>query len=503
MRRAFAVGLSGMALFMAGPVLLAGCAIGPSYERPATPEPTRYYPLDAASAESIADLPWWSVFQDPVLASLVSEAIRENDDLRVATSRVEQARAIAGVTRSPLFPQLGYDAQAGRGRSSSLTSPSPGASQTQSFFLGALNASWELDIWGRIRREAESAIEQLLATEAFRRAVLLSVVTDVAGTYLQLRELDLELEITRRNSRSFQETLSLFERRFQRGAASKLEVTRAQAALYDATARAPQIERDIVAAENVLAVLLGRPPGPIPRGSALAEQLYPPEVPAGLPSELLERRPDIVQAEREMAAANALIGAALGDFFPRLGLTALFGKESTALGDIVSAGAGIWSVGATLSGPLFRGGQVWYTYQLRKEQLSERIASYEKAVLDGFRDVSNALTAREQLALARTEQAKAVEALGESVRLARVRYEGGLSSYFEVLDAQQQLFPAELRLAQLELGRQLAIVSLYRALGGGWNLPDAQWATPPSSSTTTTTPPPTPSPAPTTVPGTP
>jgi len=474
----------GLAASVASVALLGACAIGPDYSRPGTPETTSYYPQPSASPESIADLPWWSLFQDPVLVSLVEEAIRENHDLRAATARVEQARAIAGVTRSPLFPQLGYDAAAARGRASVFTTPIPGASQTQSFFLGALNATWELDIWGRIRRETESAVEQLLATEAFRRAVLLSVVTDVATAYLQLRELDLELEITRRNMLSFEETSTLFRRRFERGVASKLEVTRAQAALYDATAREPQIERDIVAVENVLAVLLGRPPGPIPRGAALLEQRYPPEVPEGLPSQLLERRPDILQAEHELAAANALIGAALADFFPRLGLTALYGKESTALGDIVSAGAGIWSVGATLSGPLFRGGQVWYTYQLRKDQLVEQIARYERSVLDGFRDVSNALTARDQLARAQAEQAKAVFALTESVRLARIRYDGGLSSYFEVLDAQQQLFPAELRLAQLELGRQAAIVALYRALGGGWNLADAQWQPAPGAAPT-------------------
>lgn len=470
--------------------LIAGCAIGPDYQRPETPGTPAYYPSTAATPESIADLPWWSVFRDPVLVTLIEDAIRENNDLKVAAARVEQARAVAGVTRSPLFPQIGYDAQAARARSSPLTTPIVGASQTQNFFLGALNATWELDIWGRIRRETESAVEQLLATEAFHRAVLLSVVTDVATAYLGLRELDLELEITRRNIVSFRETLDLFQRRFERGAASKLEVTRAEAALYDATAREPQIERDIVAAENVLAILLGRPPGPIPRGESLVDQTYPPEVPAGLPSQLLERRPDILLAEHQVAAANALIGAALADFFPRLGLTALYGKQSTALGDIASAGAGFWSVGATLSGPLFRGGQVYYTYQLRKEQLAEQIGSYESAVLNGFRDVSDALTSGEKLTLAQAEEAKVVHALTESVRLARVRYEGGLSSYFEVLDAQQQLFPAELRLAQIEVGRQRAIVSLYRALGGGWNLADAEWttATPPG----TTPPPPAP-----------
>jgi multidrug efflux system outer membrane protein len=457
-------------------IALAGCAIGPNYERPAIGSPDAHRgALDPAETASIADLAWWDVFEDPVLRELVIEAIRSGRDLRVAAARVEQASAQVGVSRSELLPQIGYDGSAGREQLSDFLTPTPNRSRTGELFVGTVNLAWEIDVWGRIRRATEASRAELYREEAFRRGVLLSLVSAVAQTYFELRELDLELEIAVRTVSTFRETRDLFQRQFDGGVASKLEVQRAEAALAQTEAQVPELERLIVERENALCVLLGRHPGPIPRGAALEAIAEPPEVPAGVPSTLLERRPDVVAAEQAVVATNARIGQSIADFFPRIGLTAAYGSQSLELREFAAAGSSIWSLAAVAAGPLFQGGNLYYRWRFSKEAFAEAVSAYEQSVLVAFQEVSNTLTAREKLALARADQARAVAALQESVRLSLVRYRGGLSNYVEVLDSQQQLFPAENALARIELARRVALVQLYRALGGGWGVPEEQW----------------------------
>ena len=450
--------------------LLAGaCAIGPNYHRPAlpTPETFRDRPVETTS---IADLPWFEVFHDDVLAALVRESLVANRDLQVAVARVEQARDLAAVTRSALFPAAGYEADAARGKGTTLGQPNTtSGGNTANSFLAALNFAWEIDVWGRIRRSTEAARAQMLATEAFRRAVVLSLVTDVTRVYFELRELDYELEIANASVAAYQETYDLFQRQYLGGVASKLDPLRAEAALAQAAASIPDIENRIVAAENQLSVLLGRPAGPIERGAALTDQVTPPEVPVGVPAQLLERRPDLVQAEQNLVAANAQIGVAMADFFPRIGLTGLYGSSSAELSTWLAAGTGIWGIAASAAGPIFTFGQTWYNWRATQQNRDAARFAYEQTVLIALGEVSDALTARDRLAERIVDQERAVTALRESVRIAKARYVGGLSRYFEVLDALQQLYPAEYAMSQTRRDQLLAVVALYRALGGGWS----------------------------------
>jgi len=305
--------------------------------------------------------------------------------------------------------------------------------------------------------------------------VMLSVVTGVAQSYLTLIELDRELEIARDTAKSFQDTLDLFTRRFRGGVGNLLQVSRAEAALASTLAQIPDLESRIVAQENAICVLLGRNPGPIPRGRALVEHPAPPAVPPGLPSSLLERRPDVVEAEHVIASANAEIGVAIANFFPRIGLTALYGGQSTQLSDIVKNNFSIWNVAGNAAGPLFQGFALLEQYRSQVAGWEQTVAQYEQTVLTAFAEVSNALTAQTKLAEALAAQQRAVGAYQESVRLSLVRYNSGLASYFEVLEAQQQLYPAELALSQLQRDQLVTVVTLYRALGGGWQLADDQW----------------------------
>lgn len=444
---------------------LAGCAVGPRYERPDGVAPATYR-ATAEDPASIADLPWFEVFRDEALRRHVEEALLGNRDLLAAASRVEQARGLAAVQRGELFPQAGFEFDAVRESGTTFGAPTPG-DRTQSNYLGVLNAAWELDVWGRIRRATEAARAELLATEAFRRGVVLSLVTGVAQAYFELREFDLEREITLRTIESFRETRDLFERQFRGGVTSKLDYLRGEAALAQASAALPDLERRIIAKENELSVLLGRPAGEIARGAALVAQELPPEVPAGIPSQLLERRPDVLQAEQILHAETARIGEAFANFFPRIGLTAAAGRTSGEL-DSVLSGPSFWTLAGSAVGPLFTFGRTWYGWRSAEAAAQAALYDYEQSVLFALADVSNALTAREKLEDVRIEQERAVDALGESLRIARIRYVGGLASYIEVLDAQQQLFPAELDLARTRRDELLAVVALYRALGGGW-----------------------------------
>ena len=458
---------------------LAGCAVGPNYRRPETASPDAFRGQEGPTeVASLADLPWWEVFQDPVLQGLIHQALTGDYELQTAAQRVEQARSLVGVERSPLFPQVGYEADAARGKNAFLGTLTPG-SGTGNNFLAALNASWEIDLWGRIRRSTEAARAEFLGSEAFRRGVWLSLVSNVAQAYFELCELDLELEIARHTVESFQETQRLFDRQYRGGVASRLQPLRAEAALAQAAAAIPSLEAQIVAKENELSVLLGRAPGPIPRGATLVEQSVPPEVPAGLPASLLERRPDLVESEQTLAAANARVGVTIAEFLPRIGLTAVYGSVSPELHNLLEKGTNVWFIAAQAAGPIFQGGRHYYSYRAAKAQWEQARLQYQQNVLIALGEVSNALVARQKLAEVRDQEARQVEALQESVRLSRVRYLGGLASYIEVLDAQLQLFPAENALAQAERDLRLTTVQLYKALGGGWWLDPASPSGPP------------------------
>jgi multidrug efflux system outer membrane protein len=449
-------------------LVLSGCAIGPDYERPELPTTDTFRSQDLAETASLADLPWWEVFQDEALGGLIREALERNLDLRQAVANVERARYVAAVARSEFFPQLGYEADAAVGGDTFLGTSTPGSGFGDSY-LALANLAWEIDVWGRIRRSSEAARADLLATEAFRRGVVLSLVAGVAQAYFELRELDLELEIARATVASFQETLDIFERQFRGGVASRLDPLRAEAALAQVAASVPDLERRIFAKENELSVLTGWPPGEVARGAALVEQALPPEVPAGVPSDLLARRPDLVLVEQNLVAENALVGVALSDFFPRIGLTAFAGSASSDLADLLTSGTGFWSLAGAAAGRVFTFGRNLYTYRAQRAVVEAAVARYEQALLVALREVSDALVAREKLEGVRAEQERAVAALREALRIARIRYLGGLASYLEVLDAQQQLFPAENELARTRRDQLLVVVALYRTLGGGWS----------------------------------
>jgi multidrug efflux system outer membrane protein len=447
--------------------------VGPNYVRPPVTSPEDYRGQVAPhEATSLADLPWWEVFDDEVLQQLILEALEANYDLKVAVSRVEQAHAQVGVAQSPFYPQIGYQVRASQQHDPKFKQQS---STSFDLLYGAFSLAWELDVWGRIRRSNEAAQEALLATDEFRRGVLLSLATGVAQAYLTLLELDRELEIANATAESFQETLDLFTRRYQGGVGDKLQVARAEAALALTLAQIPDLERLIVIQENALCVLLGRNPGPIPRGTPLAERPGPPATPPGLPSALLERRPDVLQAEHQIASSNALIGVAVANFFPQIGLTALYGGQSTDLGNIVKHNFSVWNVAGNAAGPLFQGFALLEQYRSQVAGWEETKAQYEQTVLNAFAEVSNTLTAQTKFADEIAAQDRAVKAYQESVRLSLLRYNSGLAGYYEVLEAQQQLFPAEIGLAQLQLSQLLTTVTLYRALGGGWQLTDEEW----------------------------
>ena len=457
--------------------LLGGCAIGPNYKRPAVAEPQTFRGQAMAEAASLADAPWWEVFQDPILKTLIQEALRNNYDVRIAAARVQEARANFRVSRSDLYPSLDYGAGVSRSKITPGVAGSPGgpAPNATNFYYGALTASWEVDIWGRIRRSNEAAWATFLATEDARRGVWLTLVSDLAQAYFELLALDVRLQIARNSTDAYQRTYDLFLDRFNMGAASKLETSRAQGALGEAQANIPQLESDIVAKENQISILLGTTPGPILRGKPMYEQPVVPAVPAGLPSTLLERRPDLRQAEQQLVSANARIGVAKAEFFPKLSLTALFGTASPEVSALTGGSATIWAVAGMFSGPLFNAGRTLGSYRASIAQWEQARLQYEQAVLGALREVSDALTALGKLTDAETGQDTAVKALAEAVEHATDRYRQGLANYFEVLEAQQQLYPAQNTLAQIRLNRLVAYVQLYKRLGGGWSLTDAEW----------------------------
>jgi multidrug efflux system outer membrane protein len=447
-------------------LFLTGCTVGPKYNRPALQSPANFYAERQISTSSEADLAWWDLFKDPVLQSLIREGLKNNYDLQVAVARVEQERALAGVTRSQYFPQVGYGA--------SISGQQAPLVENHTYYAYNFSALWEIDLFGRIRKLNEAQRAVYFASEDARRDVRLLVLSDVAQGYFQLRALDADLEIARRTVQSFQDTLDIFQKKFEGGAASGLEVARAQAALANVAAVIPDLRRQVVAQEVALNLLLGRNPGPIDRGSTLTEQFDPPEVPTGLPSQLLERRPDLHQAEETLIAANANVGVAKANFFPTISLTGVLGGVSPQLSELTGTGKA-WSLAGNLAGPIFTAGRLKNEYRAALAQRDQAKIAFEKTVTQAFGEVSTSLSAHQELAKSYKEQLNSVEAYRESVRLSSIRYDSGLANYLEIIDAQIQMYPAERSAIIYDLGRKVALVNLYRALGGGWNLSDSQW----------------------------
>ncbi len=453
--------------------LLAGCAVGPNYHRPAVavPEQLRGQP-GPAEAASLADQAWWQVFRDDSLKALIDEALRNGYDLRLAAWRVEEARANAGIAGAGYWPQIQVQGDWTRSRQSSF---SGGAPAPHNLYDVSAGLSWEIDLWGRIRRTNEAALAQALASEEARRGVLLSLVSDVATGYFQLRELDEQLAVARRTAEAFQGSYDLFNRRLKAGAASALDTSSAEVSLASASAAVPDLERQIEAQENRLCLLLGRAPGSIGRGAALGDQALPPAVPAGLPADLLRRRPDLRQTEQQLVAANANVGIAVANFYPTISLTGAFGGVAPELAGLFGAGRS-WSLGGGLLSPVLQGRRLEAQHRVAVAQWEEAKVQYERSVNTAFAEVATALVAYQKLAGVESEQARAVTVNREAVRLSNQRYLAGRSDYLEVLQAEQQQFAAENAVAQTHFNRLASLVQLYKALGGGWQLSDQQWA---------------------------
>jgi outer membrane protein, multidrug efflux system len=449
--------------------LAAGCAVGPNYHRPVVQTPPTYRDLREnrqaqAQAASFADLPWWQVFQDPQLQDLIRTALKQNYDMQLATERISAARAQLAITRSSLFPQVQGNGNFVGGK--------------QQFFPAKSNilelsadAAFQLDFFGELRRATEAARAQLLATEEAQHTVMLTLVSDVASDYFTLLQLDLELQITRDTVKTQEDSVKLTSFRLEHGVATKIDVLQAQQVLDTANTQVPDLERQIGQEEDAISILLGNYPASVPRGRPLAEQALPPDVPPGLPSSLLERRPDIREAEQTLVAANAEIGVAKAEFFPQISLTGsgggAFGRSSL-FSSLMSSQNGIWSYGVQVSQPIFTGGALRGKLHLAESQHEQALTAYKQAIQQAFGDVSDALIGYQKYHEVRVRQEQSVRDLAESVRLSIMRYQGGTTAYLEVLNGQSSLFAAELTLAQARGNEYQSLVQLYRALGGGW-----------------------------------
>ncbi|HVH29846.1 MAG TPA: efflux transporter outer membrane subunit [Vicinamibacterales bacterium] len=461
-----------LALVPALSSLVAGCAVGPNYERPEMPSPPAYRFVEAPQAESMADALWWEVFEDRELQDLIREAISRNLDLQVAYARVEEARARAGIAKSYLYPQI--DGVAGYTARQASNAPGQGdivqgeEDTTHQSGTYGFQLSWELDVFGRLRRQNEAAFALFLATDQARRGVLVTLVGDVATNYFLLRELDLQLEIAQRTLGLNDETVVYFQNRLEGGVSNRLELDRNIANRAQTAAAIPDIEQQIAIVENAVSLLLGRPPGPVKRQSLAPEELFPPPIPPGLPASLLERRPDVVEAEQLLVSANADIGAAKALFFPQLSLTGFFGGVSGDLTTFLGGDGAVWSAGINLFQPLFQAGRIRRNYEAAQAAFTAAAAQYQKAALNAYREVANSLVTIQKLADVRMQRQTGVAALVDASDLARARYDSGLASYLEILNADQQLFEQQLLLAQTRGSELRARAELYRALGGGW-----------------------------------
>jgi multidrug efflux system outer membrane protein len=449
--------------------LISGCTVGPNYHKPVVQTPTVYRELREtqqaqAQAASYADLPWWQVFQDPQLQELIRTALKQNYDLQLAIERINAERAQLAITRSNQFPQVQGSGTFNGGKEQNF--------QTKFNFLSlAADAAFQVDLFGRLRRATEAARAQLLATEEAQHTVTLTLVSDVASAYFALLQLDLQLQITRDTVKTQEGSVQLTSFRLNNGVATKLDVLQAQQVLDSANAQIPDLERQIGQEEDAINILLGNYPAGVLRGRPLEQQALPPEVPPGLPSSLLERRPDIRQAEQILIAANAEIGVAKAEFFPQISLTGSGGGgfgRSSAFSSLMSSHTGIWSYGAQVSQPIFTGGALRGNLHLAESQHQQALLSYKQTIQRAFGDVSDTLIGYQKLHEVRIQQEQLVADLDESVRLSNMRYQGGTTTYLEVLDGQRSLFAAELTLAQARGNEYQSLVQLYKALGGGW-----------------------------------
>jgi outer membrane protein, multidrug efflux system len=469
------------ALIAAG---FAACTVGPNYKRPDSPVPPEYrgLPPEAiarAEAVSFGDQAWWEAFQDDVLRELIRTALTQNYDVRIAADRVLEAGAQLGITTADQLPSLAAGASAAKQQTAD-THVLPGF-KVNSLNVG-LSFAWELDFWGKFRRATESARADLLAQEWARRQVISSLVSDIADAYFALRELDLELEISRQTLASRMDSLRLTQLLRDRGATSGLDVRQAEQLVYAAGAAIPALEARIEQQENFISILLGENPRGITRGRKLTDQPHPLEVPAGLPSSLLERRPDIQQAEQELVAANAQIGVAQANYFPRIALTASGGYQSSALNALFTGPAALWTLGANLLQPVFEGGRIRSGVRLAKARTDEALWNYQKTLQQAFREVADALVGYRKSQEVRVQEELLATSAGEATKLSTMRYKGGATSYLEVLDSDTRFFTAQLSLSQAHLRELQALVQIYRSLGGGWELPQGETAASPTES---------------------
>ena len=450
-------------------LLLTGCAVGPNYKRPPVTVPDGYRGLAPDAGQqppaSLGDEKWWTVFQDQQLQELIREALAQNYDVRIAATRVLQAQAVVGITRADQFPTIAGGASASNQRFP--RTPTTSAYETSPLGVN-LSLFWELDFWGKFRRATEAARASLLATEWGQKAVISSLVSNVASAYFQLLELDLEMDISRNALTSRKESLRLVEIRARGGTTSLLDVRQSEQLVYTAAASIPDLERRIEQQENFISLLLGKNPASIVRGKPLVENVVLPKVPPGLPSSLLDRRPDIQSVEQQLVAANAQIGVAKAAYFPQIALTGLAGYQSSALTDLFTGPAGLWSFGGQLAQPIFTAGKIRSNVRLTEAQKEEAVLIYQQSIQQAFREVSDSLVAYRKNQEFRTQQELLSAAAQDATRLANVRYQGGVTSYLEVLDSDTRYFDAQLGLAQAELSERLALVQLYNALGGGW-----------------------------------
>jgi len=471
------IGWSRLAIVLA-PMAVAGCVMGPNYQRPAVAQPEQFRAqVTPAEATSFADLAWWDLFNDPALQALIRQSLTYNYDLAAATARIDQARAIVRVARSQASPQVTADGFAGAEQTLAPTREDIGTAKFASIG-GAFHAVWELDLWGRIKRETEAARAHMYSEEEVRRGVMLTLVSDVATGYFRLLELDRQLQIAQESQTRFRSTHDLFSLRFEAGRDNRLPVERAKASLDSSSARVADLQRQIAQQENALSVLAGGFPHGIERGRGLTAQTLPPAMPVGLTTDLVRRRPDIRKAEQDMIRANAQVGAAIANFYPKIGLSTLAGFIGVNGQGNIDGGFGLWRAGLGFAGTLFDGGRLHAIYHERQAFWDETVAKYKGTILTAFRETSDALVAQQRLAERRAALETQVAALRQAVELADIRYHAGRANYFEVIEAEQQLFPAEDELAQVQQAQLVAVVDLYKALGGGWKLSDEQWSQP-------------------------
>jgi outer membrane protein, multidrug efflux system len=446
--------------------LSTGCMTGPNYKKPAVATPSTYRGGSSTpNVASLGDQKWWDIFQDDALRELIRAALQQNYDVRIAAARIVEARAQLGIVRADQAPEVGAQASAVNQRTPRVVGRPPVETSATTV---SLSFGWELDFWGKFRRATESARANLFSQEWAQRQIVSSLVSDVASAYFQLRAQDLELEISRQTLASRTDSLRLTRLLADRGATSMLDVRQAEQLVFGAGATIPDLERSIAQQENFISILVGKNPDSVVRGRTLVDQPRPPEIPEGLPSSLLERRPDILQAEQQLIAANAQIGVAKAQYFPQISLTAAGGLQSSALTKLFSGPSGLWTLGVSALQPVFEGGRIRNSIKVAEARTEQATLLYQRTIQEAFRDVSDALVAYRKSQEVRIQQEQLTTAAEDATKLSNLRYRGGAASYLEVLDSESRFFSARLALAEAELRELQSLVQIYRSLGGGW-----------------------------------